>query len=51
MNYAQIFGGSAGAVSLLILGVALVACGADVCWLRFGSGGAEKRRATAPRRW
>ncbi|MBI3566352.1 MAG: hypothetical protein HY079_14245 [Elusimicrobia bacterium] len=51
MTDLQIFGDSAGAISLLLLGVALVACGADVCWLRFKRGGVKERQAVAPRRW
>lgn len=42
-------GDSAGAVALLLLGVALVACGADACWLRLSRTSPEKARA--PRRW
>lgn len=51
MTYSQLFGDSAGAISLFALGIALVACGADVCWLRFKRGGAKERQANVPHRW
>lgn len=42
---------SAGALSLLLLGIGLIGCGVDVCWLRFSSGKAEKPQKRAPRSW
>lgn len=40
---------SAGALGMLLLGLALLGCGVDVCWLRFRRGGTSRRRALAPR--
>lgn len=42
---------SAGALSLLLLSLAMIGCGVDVCWLRFGRGGAGKPQKRAPRAW
>ncbi len=42
---------SAGALSLLFLGFAMIGCGVNVCWLRLRRGGAAKPQKRAPRAW
>lgn len=46
----RFLGDSPGAIALLILGVALVACGADVCWCRFKRPKGPDSCASGPRR-
>lgn len=42
---------SAGALSLLLLSLAMIGCGVSTCWLRFGRCGSEKPQKRAPRAW
>lgn len=40
---------SAGALSLLLAGIAMIGCGVNACWLRFGRAGRAKPQKRAPR--
>jgi len=42
---------SAGALSLLVLSLAMIGCGVGTCWLKFGRGKAGKPQKRAPRAW
>lgn len=42
---------SAGALSLLLLGLFMIGRGVNACWLRFGRGGTDKPQKRAPRAW
>ncbi|MBI3565822.1 MAG: hypothetical protein HY079_11540 [Elusimicrobia bacterium] len=44
-------GDSAGALALLGLGIALVACGAGACWCALGKLRGRDGCASSPRRW
>lgn len=42
---------SAGTLSLLVLGLAMIVCGAGTCWLKFGRRQCIKEQKRAPRVW
>ena len=42
---------SAGALCLLLSGLAMIGCGVNVCWLKFRRRGTELAQKRAPRSW
>ena len=41
---------SAGALSLLLISLAMIGCGVGTCWLKFGRSGSKPQKR-APRAW